>query len=118
MLSLDSKLEGSASRVMGEPNKVTSEESRRRTPGATDCNSLTKWLEDALAMYSSHLDRFKERPKENDHTKMVVKSAKTDCGDPPRVPSSRYHTLNVDTSSLAKEWIARLKWTGPKGSLQ
>jgi len=45
---------------------------------------------------------------------MVAKSAKMDCGDPPRVPSSRYHTLNVDTSSLAKEWIARLK---PKGSL-
>jgi len=92
---LDSKLTGSVSRVIGEPNKVTSEESRRRTPGATDCSSSTKWLEDALAMYSSHLDRFKESPKEDDCLKVVIKSAKTDCGDPPRVPSSRYHTLNA-----------------------
>jgi len=67
-------------------------------------------------MYSSHLDRFKETPKEDESPKMVVKSAKMDCGDPPRVPSSRYHTLNADPSSQAKEWIARLKKTGPKGS--
>jgi len=67
-------------------------------------------------MYSSHLDKFKESPREDDCSKMVVKSAKMDHGHPPRVPSSRYHTLNVVTSSLAKEWIARLKRTGPKGS--
>ena len=114
---MDSKLEGSASRVIGEPNKVTSEESRRRTPGATDCSSSTKGVEDAPAMYASNLERFKESPREEDCSRIVVKSAKTDCGEPPRVPSSRYQTLNVDTSSLAKEWMARLTRMDPRGHL-
>jgi len=42
-------------------------------------------VEVAPARYASHLERFKESPRE-DFSIIAVKSAKTDCGEPPRVP--------------------------------
>jgi len=47
-------------------------------------------------MYTSYFEMFQER-------RLVLKSAKIVCSEPPRVPSSRYHTLNVDKSYLTKD---------------
>ena len=47
---------------------------------------------------------------------MVVKSAKMDCVEPTRVPSSRYHTLNTDISLLSEGSMAKLNRNKSKGS--
>jgi len=71
---LDSKLEDSASRIIGEPNKVTSEESRRWKPGAMDCSSSTKGVEDAPIIKIFTFEKVQGEP---DRIRLFQKSCKT-----------------------------------------
>jgi len=54
--------------VIGNPTKLPLKSQEDEPPGATDCNSVSKGLDEALAkyMYASHFEMFKESPREED----------------------------------------------------
>ncbi|KAG7302205.1 hypothetical protein JYU34_013681 [Plutella xylostella] len=93
-LSLERMTPGTPSAKMGAPRRVKSDLTNRFTPGTAASTRMRVSLGSCPEHgNSSHFCVFKHSPKLLRPCFRVSMSAKTTSGLPPKVPSSRYHTL-------------------------